>query len=91
MTGAAEEEGVVMILAAQEFLVVRDLDGQPDLVAGRAKLLRLHERLEEGLLVKVRLRFHELIVNPLQCRVGAVGEWIVNRLVDGIGGVAAAA
>src|SRR5207248_10654934 len=54
--------GVEVILAAQELLVLVQLDRQADLVAGRAEVRRLVERLEEGLLVEVRVGLDELVV-----------------------------
>ena len=63
---AAEQVRVVVVLAAQELLVVVQLDRQADLVAGRAELGGLVERLEERLLVEVRLGLDQLVVDPLQ-------------------------
>ena len=84
----AQEISVVMILAAEEVLVLRHVVRQADLVARRAEFRRAHDRLEKGLLVKLRLRLHQLVVHVLQHAIGAVGERIVNRFIDRVIGVA---
>ena len=63
---AAEQVGVVMVLPAEEFLVVVDRVRNAHLVAGGAELRRLVERLQVRLLVQLWLRLHELVVHPLQ-------------------------
>ena len=89
---AAEEVGVVVVLAAEEFLVMVQFLGQMYFVAGRAEfggLVRiLVERLEEGLLVEGRLGLHELVVDVLQNGILAGGEGIMHGLFDHIVGVA---
>ena len=40
------------------------------------------QRLQEGFLVKRRLGFHKLIIDPLQNRVVALRKRIVNRFFD---------
>lgn len=49
MAGAAEDEGVVVVLAAEPVLILGDLAGEVDLVAGAAVLRGFHERLEDAL------------------------------------------
>src|SRR5206468_12484451 len=49
----AEQVRIVMVLAAEELLVVIQRHRQADLVTGRAELGRPVERLEEHLLVKI--------------------------------------
>jgi len=85
---AAEQIGVVVVLAAEELLVVVQLLRQGDLVARRAELRGLVERLEERLLVEVRLGLHELLVDPLQGGALARGERVVRRLLQGVPAVA---
>ena len=87
----AEQVRVVVILAAQELLVVGQFLRQVHLMADRAELRLLVKRLQERLLVKRRLRLHHLPVDRLQQRVVAVGERIVERLFDSVVGVAAGA
>ena len=78
-----------MILAAQELLVVVHRVGDAHLVAGGAKLGRLVEGLEEGLLVELRLALHQLLINEVGQRVGGrEGEGVVDRLFDGVVAVA---
>ena len=76
---AREQEGVVVVLAADEVFVVVDADGQADLVAGRAELGVLDDRLEERLLVHLGLGLDQRVVDPLQERVVAEGEGIMLR------------
>ena len=52
---AREQEGVVVVLAADEILVVVQREGQAHLVAGRAELGVLDRRLQERLLVHLGL------------------------------------
>ncbi len=84
---AAQPERIVVVLPAQELLVVVDLLRNPHFVANRAEFLRAMERLEEGLFVEVRLGLDQLVVEPLQDRVIAGGKRIVNGLVDGVAAV----
>src|SRR5438128_12627625 len=81
---AAQEKRVVMVLPAQEFLILVQLLRDTDIVASRAELRRPQEWFEEGLLVKFGLRFDQLLVDVLQHAVGAVGKGIMDRLVDGV-------
>ena len=85
---AAEQVRVIMVLAAEEILVVVQVAGNADLVAGRTKLRRAHERFQEGLLVKLRLALDQLLVEVLEKAVGAVGKRIMNRFVNRVVGVA---
>ena len=77
-----------MVLAAEEILVVVQVAGNADLVAGGAILRRAHERFQEGLLVKLRLALDQLLVEVLEKTVGAIGKRIVDRLVNRVVGVA---
>ena len=79
----------MMVLPADEVFVVVDAVGEADLVAGRAEVGVLDDRLQERLLVHLGLGLHERIVDPLQERVVAEGERIMLRLFDRVGGVAA--
>ena len=83
----AEQVSVVMVLAAQEFFVVVQLPRNAHFVASRAKLRAPHEGFQEGLLVKLRLGLHQLLVDVLQQPVGAVGKRVMDRLVDRVVGV----
>ena len=80
---ATEHERIVVILAAQPFLVVIHRERNADLVAGRTELLGLHHILHEHPLVELRLGLHELVVDVLQGLVGRVRERVMNRLGDG--------
>ena len=80
----AEQVRVIVILAPQELFVIIQLPRHAHLVAGGTELGRAHERLEELLLVKLRLGFHQLLVEILQQAVGAVGERVMDRFVDGV-------
>ena len=84
----AQQIGVVVILTAQEFFVVIQILRDADLVAGGAKLGLFVQRLEKRLLVKVRLGLDQLLVQVLKKRVRAEGKRIVNRLFDGVVGIA---
>jgi len=63
---AAEQIGVVMVLAPEEFLVLRHLVGEADLVTDGTELGRAHEGFEEGLLVKLRLGLDQKLVERAQ-------------------------
>src|SRR6267378_2238107 len=52
---STEQIGVIMILAAEEFLVLVEFGGQAHFVASRAKLSGLVEGFQKGFLVKLRL------------------------------------
>ena len=83
MTGnTAQQPAVIMILPPQPFAIMVQLERKIDLVACTAKFRRLVQRLQECLLVKRRLRFHQLIVHPLQKRIFAVGERVVLRFLN---------
>ena len=71
-----------MILTTQEFLVVIQRKRQVNLVATRTELGRFMKRLEKRPFVELWFCFHELIVDPLKCRVVTVGERIMQRLFD---------
>ena len=86
---AREQVGVVVVLPADEILVVVQGEGQADLVAGRAELGALDDRLQERLLVHLGLGLHQRVVDPLEDRVVAEGEGIMLGLLDRVGGVAA--
>ncbi len=88
---AAQQIRIVVVLAAEKFLVVVQLQRQMHLVAGRTELRRLVKRLQESRLVKLRLGLDQLVVDPLQHRVLAERERIVQRLFDRVVGVAARA
>ena len=88
---AAQQIRVVVILAAQEFLVLVQVRRNADLVAGRAKIRRAHERLQEGFLVELRLRLDQLLVEVLQEAICAVSKRIMDRLVNRVVRVAARA
>ena len=84
---AGEEEGIVVILAAQKVLVGGQLLGEVDFVAGGAELGVAMEVFQEGLLVHRRLRLDKLVVDPLQERVVTLGKGVVDRLVDRVVGI----
>ncbi len=84
----AKQISVVMILTAQKFLIMIQLAWNADLVAGRAKLGRPHEWFEKCFLMKLRLRFDQLLVDVLQHAIRAVGEGVMDRFVDRVIGVA---
>ena len=86
---AREQERVVVVLAADEVPIMVQPVRQADLVAGRAELDVLDDRLEEGLLVHLGLGLDQRLVDPLQDRVVAVGEGIVHRLLDRVRRIAA--
>ena len=79
---SAEQIRIVVVLAAQKFLVVVQLERQADLVACAAELFRFVKRLQERLLVEGRFGFDELLVDPLQTSVFAERERVVQRLLD---------
>ena len=85
---AGEEVRVVVVLAAQELVVVQFL-GQVDLVAGAAELGGRVQRLEEGPFVQFGLRLDQLMVDELEERGVAEGERVVLGLLDRVVGVAA--
>ncbi len=86
----AEQERVVVVLAAKPLVGV-ELLRNVDLVAGAAELRRAVEGFEKGGLVELGFAFDELTVEPLQRRVGGVGEGVVLRPFDDVVGVAARA
>src|SRR3954466_14345419 len=79
---AAEEIGVVMVLAAQELFVVIQFERHTDLMASRTELGRLMSGLQESRFVKLRFRFNQLVVHELQKFVGAESKRIMDRLFD---------
>src|SRR5262249_13870885 len=85
---AAQKKRIMMILPTQELLIVIHGKGNADFVASGAKLSRAMERFKEGLPVKIRLGFHELIIDPLQDGILTVCERIVQRFLDGVVGIA---
>ena len=86
---AREQVRIVVVLAAQELLVVVHRVGDAHLVAGGAKLGCLVEGLQEGLLVELRLALHQLLVDEIGQRVGGrEGEGVVHRFFDGVVAVA---
>ena len=86
---AREQVRIVVVLAAQELLVVVHRVGDAHLVAGGAKLGRLVEGLEEGLLVELRLALHQLLINEVGQRVGGrEGKGVMHRFFDGVVAVA---
>ena len=88
---AAQKKCVVMILAAKEVLILREITRQTHFVTSGTKLGALVQRLEEGLLVEVGLRLHKLVIDELQHAIRAIREWVMNWLVDGVVGIAARA
>ena len=86
---AAEQIGVVVILAAQEFLIFVQFQRDADFVAGGTELRRPHGRFEKRLLVELGLPLDQLLVQVLQETVRAIGKGVVDRLVDGVVRVAA--
>ena len=83
-----EQERVVMVLPAEEVLVVVEREGEPHLVARRAELRVLDDGLEERLLVHLGLGLDQRVVHPLQQRALAGGERVVLGLLDRVVGVA---
>ena len=77
-----------MILTSQPLFVVVQRERQIHLVTRSTELRRFVQRLQERLLVKRRLGFHELIVDPLQNCVVTLRERIVNRFFDRVVSVA---
>ena len=77
-----------MVLPPHEVFVMVDGERQPDLVARRAELGALDDRLHERLLVHLGLGLHQREVDPFQDRVVAEGEGIMLGLLDRVGAVA---
>src|SRR5690349_9288840 len=73
-----------MVLATKKLLIVVQLPRDADLMASGAELGGAHERFEEGFLVKLGLSLDQLLIDVLQQTIGAVGERVVDRLVNGI-------
>ena len=72
-----------MVLAAQELLIVIQVAaGMLTLWQVEQNSARAHERLEKRLLVKLRFRLDQLLVDVLQKPIRAVRERIMDRLVD---------
>ena len=81
---ATDEVVVIVILTSQKLFVMIESFWQVHFVAGRTELSRFVKWLEERLLVKRRLCFYELIVDPLQDFVVAVGKWVMQWFFDRI-------
>lgn|SRR6266850_1781702 len=88
---AAQQEGVIMILASEKVFILGQFDRQADLMAGGAELRAFVQRLEECLFVEIGFAFDKLLIDELKEAIGAESEWIMNRLVNGVIGVAAGA
>src|SRR6266567_1773690 len=88
---AAQEEGVIMILAAEKVLVPGQFDRQADLVASGAELRLFVQRLQESLFVELRFGLDQLLVDKLQDAIAAVSERIMDRLINGVIAIAARA
>src|SRR6266481_2497362 len=73
-----------MVLPTKKLLIMVQVPREADLVAGRAKLGRAHEGFEKGFLVKLGLTLDQLLIDVLQQAIRAVGERVMDRLVDGI-------
>ena len=73
-----------MVLTTKKLLIMVQLPGDADLVAGRAKLGRAHEWFEKGFLVKLGLALDQLLIDVLQQAIRAVGERIMDWFVNGI-------
>ncbi len=76
-----------MVLSTQELFILIEILGNAHFMTGGTKLGGPHERLEEGLFVELRFGFNQLLVDVLEKAVGAVGEGIMDRLVDGVIGI----
>ena len=87
----AQQVSVVMVLTAQELLVLVQLLRNADFMARRAKFRRPVERLQEALLVEIRLGFDNLVVDPLQDRIVAGGKRVMHRFFDRIVAIAGGA
>ena len=85
---AAQQERVVMVLAAQPAVVVQRF-GQMNLVAGAAEGRALVQRLQESALVQGRLGLDEKAVDAPQQGVRGERERIALRRRQGVVGVAA--
>src|SRR5204863_5130384 len=88
---AAEQIGVVRILAPEEVLVLCEFGGETHLMAGGAEFRGAMERLEERFLVKLRLGLDQLFVHETHHAVRAESKWIVDRFLDGVVRIAARA
>ena len=77
-----------MVLPAKKVLIMVQFPGDAHLVAGRAKLGGAHKWFEKGFLVKLGLALDQLLIDVLQQAVRAVGERVMDRLVNGIIGIA---
>ena len=88
---AAQQERVVMVLSAQKLLVLVQLAGNTDLVAGGTKFRALVQRLKEGALVKFGFGFDQLIVDGLENSIRAERERIMDGFINGIVRISASA
>ena len=80
---AAEQPGIVVILASQKILVLIQSKGQMDFVTSRTELRGLVKVLQESLLMKGWLGLDQLLVYPLQHRVFTECKGIVQWLLNG--------
>ena len=85
---AAEVEGIVVILASQPFVTIERL-WQVDFVTSTTEFRTAMEWLEESLFVKIRFGFDQLPVDPAEGLVLTKGKGVVDRLFDGVVGIAA--
>ncbi len=86
---AAQQIGIVVVLATHKLAVVIEFKWQMDLVAGRAEIGRLMERLQERLPMEFRFGDDELVVDPLQQRIVAEGKRVMLGLFNRVVAVAA--
>ena len=80
-----------MILPSEEVLILRQFDRQADLVAGGTEFRLLVEWLKKSPFVELWLGFDQLLVDELQNAVRAVGERIMNGLINCVIAIAASA
>src|SRR5882724_7533839 len=73
-----------MVLPTKKLLIMVQVPSEADLVAGGAKLGRAHERFEKGFLVKLGLALDQLLIDVLQQAIRAIGERVMDRLVNGV-------
>ena len=86
---AREQERVVVVLAADEVLVVVQGEGDARPCGRSSRTWRsLIDRLQERLLVHLGLGLDQRVVDPLEDRVVAGGEGVMLGLLDRVGGVA---
>ena len=78
---------VVVILTSQPLVGIQ-LHRQMYLVAGSAEFRRFMQRFQKGSFMKIRLRFYQCTIDPLQELASRVRKRVVQRLFDGVIGVA---